>query len=146
MKKALKSLRNSVIGDYFTQITVQDVEYFLTALLECGVLSLYYHFTPYASLCYIQSGHYFDFSSSESIKDVLKNAFLSDVMNVDNENIHTTWSDLIHPWCFHFLPKKCFDRLRIVCNANTMLSSRGEKRKCDVIEVGLSSDDSDDCQ
>ena len=50
MKNALKSInKKALCGSYHIALTPSDVEYFLTALLHCGVLALYYHFTPYAS-------------------------------------------------------------------------------------------------
>ena len=63
-------------------ISSHDVEYLLASLLECGVLSFYYHFTPYASLCYLQPGHYFDLHKYSHVNSMLEGSFVVDALGL----------------------------------------------------------------
>ena len=83
-----------------------DVEYLIASLLECGVLSLYYHFTPYASLCYIQPGYYFNIENFPNIQSVIHGTLLADIVG---DGICEGYQDILP---YHLLPYECFEELR----------------------------------
>jgi len=122
MKNVLKTInKKSVCRCYHVALTATDVEYFLTALLHCGVLALYYHFTPYASLCYLQPGYHFDLSASHKyVQNSLEEAFMQDIMqrvgsgHEKNEiGVSEQHQQLVQSLkCYYLFPKECFGLLR----------------------------------